>query len=181
MIIGLGNPGPKYKNTYHSAGLLFIDYLEGDKNGAWCMVHGVRLLKSDAFMNVSGSFVAKTMRKAGIRPEELLIAHDDSDLPIGEWKLSFDRGAGGHNGVASTIAELGTKAFWRARIGIRPIDKRHGSSDTRHEIRDMGRVENRRAKAGEFVLKNITKENKKKLEKSFEEIANKILSNDTKH
>jgi len=102
-------------------------------------------------MNESGGFVKKMLRKKGVRPEALLVIHDDSDLNLGSFKLSFGRGSAGHKGAESVIRTLGTKDFWRLRIGIRPI---------------VGR----RKKAGEFVLKKISAKDKKTLESVFAEI-----------
>lgn len=69
-------------------------------------------------MNVSGPAVQKFLRKDGAKPERMLLAHDDADIPVGEYKFSFGSGAAGHHGVESVIDSLGTKNFWRLRIGI---------------------------------------------------------------
>ncbi|OGY64965.1 MAG: hypothetical protein A2214_01600 [Candidatus Harrisonbacteria bacterium RIFOXYA1_FULL_48_8] len=148
LIIGLGNPDKKYANSYHNVGFLFVDYL--DKG-----------IKSEVYMNESGKFVAKELKKAGAKPEELLLVHDDSDIGLGKYKLSFGRGAAGHHGVESAQAALKTKNFWRLRIGIRPIGP----------ISPIGIIKPRK-KAGEFVLKKISAEDKKILERVFEEVAN---------
>lgn len=152
LIIGLGNPGKEYENTYHNAGFLFIDYLNGDR----------RIFKSDVFMNESGKFVAQTMRRHGVKPPELLIAHDDSDIPIGSYKLSFGRGAAGHHGVESIQLALKTKDFWRLRIGIRPKADLSAESASR------------RRKAGKFVLKKITLPNRHELERTFDKASIEI-------
>src|SRR3989344_4086907 len=118
LIIGLGNPDSKYKNTYHNVGHLFIEYLNN-----YPLTPNPYTLKSDVYMKESGKFVKKAMKKDGIKPEALLVAHDDSDIEIGNYKLSFDRGPAGHHGIESIINALGTKKFWRLRIGIRPPQK----------------------------------------------------------
>lgn len=147
IIIGLGNPDKKYENTYHNAGHLFIEYLGdkelGIKNGA---------VKTDVYMNESGKFVSKTAKKSGVKPENILITHDDSDILIGDYKISFDRSSAGHKGIESIISALGTQKFWRLRIGIRPIQK-EGTT---------------RLKAEKFVLKKISSSNKKILENVFQ-------------
>jgi PTH1 family peptidyl-tRNA hydrolase len=143
LIIGLGNPGSAYKNTYHNAGIQFIDYLKALNSGDYIP------LASKVFMNKSGQFVAKEIKKAGAKPEELLIVHDDSDLKLGTYKFQFGRGAAGHKGVQNVIDNLKTKNFWRLRIGIRSIGPK---------------------KAGEFVLKKITREDRKILEAVFQNI-----------
>lgn len=158
LIIGLGNPDKKYRNTYHNAGHAFVDYLKRqgtmDKGG---------VLQSDVYMNESGKFVAKEIKKRGLKPEQLLIAHDDSDIEIGKYKLSFNRGAAGHHGIESIIRALGTKNFWRLRIGIRQGTKGNGQGI--------------RMKARDFVLKKVSAEDKKILETTFGSIK-KILLRD---
>jgi len=155
LIIGLGNPDSKYQNTYHNVGHLFMNYLQKDY-GLRATDYG--LLKTDVYMNESGSFVKKALKKSNAKPEELLIAQDDSDLTLGSYKLSFDRGAAGHHGIENIQATLKTKNFWRLRIGVRPEMK-------------SGKREVKRLKAGKFVLKKIGAADKKILEKTFKEIA----------
>src|SRR3989344_4878171 len=124
LIIGLGNPGQEYSNTYHSVGFLFICYLEEGRQNSKFEIRNSKLLKSDVFMNASGQFVKKALKKYGTKPHEILIAHDDSDIALGNYKLSFDRNSAGHKGAQSVIDALGTKKFWRLRIGIRPASRR---------------------------------------------------------
>jgi PTH1 family peptidyl-tRNA hydrolase len=152
LIIGLGNPGKEYANTYHNAGFLFIDALKNEMP-AMLKIPPLRVFKSEASMNVSGSFVKKVLQNAEITPEELLIVHDDADLPIGEYKLTFGQGAAGHNGVMSIMRALDTGGFWRLRIGIRA--KVSFSEEDR--VKTDLPAEARRAKAGEFVLNPISK------------------------
>lgn len=147
LIIGLGNPGKEYQKTYHNAGFLAIDF--------WAKKPFlVKLLKSDAYMNQSGSFVSKAIKKNGLKTEELLVIHDDSDIELGKYKLCFGRGSAGHQGVASIIKSLVTKDFWRLRIGIRKIPGK---------------------KAEEFVLKKINKKDLEILFEVFKEISENIL------
>lgn len=113
-------------------------------------------------MNHSGVFAAKMLKKQNVKPENLLVVHDDSDLKIGAYKLVFGRGAAGHHGVESVQAALKTKNFWRLRIGVRPERKA-----------DLP-AEAPRAKAGEFVLKKISAGHRKLLERVFEEAAEEI-------
>jgi PTH1 family peptidyl-tRNA hydrolase len=153
LIIGLGNPDKKYENTYHNVGFLALDYFA--KNPP-ITNYQLPITKSNAYMNESGIFVAKMIKKFSIKPQELLIIHDDSDIELGKYKLSFSRGSAGHKGVESIIKAIGTKNFWRLRIGIR-------SKDLRFKIQDS------RKKAGEFVLKNISEADQEILEKVFRE------------
>jgi PTH1 family peptidyl-tRNA hydrolase len=128
LFFGLGNPGNKYQNTRHNVGQMVIKKLitnyelpisnspklfsqiAKDKNNLFAL--------STEYMNVSGISVKKTANFYKILPENIYLIHDDLDLPVGEWKLQFDRGSAGHNGVISAIEHLGTQAFWRIRIGI---------------------------------------------------------------
>jgi PTH1 family peptidyl-tRNA hydrolase len=157
LIIGLGNPGKEYEKTYHNVGFWAIDFLA--KNPLFA-----RLLKSNSYMNHSGFFVAKASKKYGAKPDQILIIHDDSDIELGKYKVSFGRGSAGHRGVESTIKSLGTKNFWRLRIGIR----RKVKSEKRKEKRE---------KASEMVLKKINKKDLEILKKVFRTVANFILQN----
>ncbi|OHB18048.1 MAG: hypothetical protein A2749_02245 [Parcubacteria group bacterium RIFCSPHIGHO2_01_FULL_45_26] len=156
LIIGLGNPDKKYENTYHNVGILFIDYLREKHPEIHEILH---IIKSEHFMNNSGSFVIKSMKRYNVNPEKLLIVHDDSDLVIGKFKLDFGRGAAGHHGIESIQQHLKTNDFWRLRIGIRPTDDK---------------IE--RIKAGDFVLKKISAKNKAIIERVFAEAAIKLES-----
>src|SRR3989344_7663559 len=171
LVIGVGNPGKVYENTYHNAGFLLIDYLLSKKPAIPNFEFRIsKLLKPDVYMNESGGFVKKALKRKSSKPEEILIVHDASDLALGSWKFDFDRGSAGHKGVASVINALGTKKFWRLRIGIRPkISERAPRKKA-----DLP-AEARRAKAGEFVLKRIGVRDKKALERGFEEIGERLV------
>lgn len=167
LIFGLGNPGAAYANTYHNAGIIFLDYIANatEKNEfkksvgglfAYRRTGGTILAKNLNFMNEAGDAVKKAAIVNKIKPAEILLVHDDSDLRLGEIKFSFGRGAGGHKGVASTIKTLKTKSFWRLRIGIRP---------QREKIR---------AKAMIFVLRPIKSADRKILEAVFRVAAEKF-------
>ena len=155
LIIGLGNPDTKYQNTYHNVGHLFVDYLQKTYN---LQPTTYNLLKSDVYMNKSGSFVKKVIKKYNAKPEELLVIHDDSDIEVGSYKLSFNRGAAGHHGIENIMATIKTNKFWRLRIGIRPQQKEGVS----------------RLKAENFVLKKITNANKKIIESVFKKAVQEI-------
>ncbi len=132
-IVGLGNPGEEYVLTRHNVGFLALDEcVEGfglpkPMLRSWCKglvsegVIGqseVTLLYPDTFMNRSGEAVVKLVPKAEV--PSLIVLYDDVALPLGEIKVSFGRGDGGHNGIKSLIGALGTKDFVRVRIGIAP-------------------------------------------------------------
>jgi len=131
LMVGLGNPGAKYARTRHNAGWWFVDALLAQQHGAWrheAQQHAdlarVRiddselwLAKPTAFMNRSGASVNALAHFYRIAPQELLIVHDDIDLPPGVARLKLGGGHGGHNGVRDVIAHLGAD-FWRLRLGV---------------------------------------------------------------
>jgi len=113
LIVGLGNPGKQYENTRHNAGSFFVDRLEKeDFNRDF-----VKFYKNRSFINDSGPGVKETINHLKSPLEDLLIIHDDFDLELGQFKLQFGRSDAGHKGVQSVIDELGSKDFWRLRIG----------------------------------------------------------------
>jgi PTH1 family peptidyl-tRNA hydrolase len=130
LIIGLGNPGKKYEKTRHNVGFMVLDELAGgEKWGESKKVkaqyikmrmgdENVELLKPQTFMNESGRAVAYAANKNGVSPADILVIHDDVDIPLGEIKIQEGRGAAGHNGVKSIIQHLGTKDFTRIRVGV---------------------------------------------------------------
>ncbi|OGI41902.1 MAG: aminoacyl-tRNA hydrolase [Candidatus Muproteobacteria bacterium RBG_16_64_11] len=131
LIAGLGNPGPGYADTRHNAGFLFVDALVAGRadwrhdarfGGRCARVtvagHELWLLCPDGFMNHSGEAVGRLARYYKIPPGQILVVHDDLDLPPGAVRLKFGGGDGGHNGVADVIEQLGTNEFHRLRIGI---------------------------------------------------------------
>lgn len=132
LIVGLGNPGRQYEKTRHNAGFLFLDALAQELGCNWsnesrfqglfaeCSVANgrVMLLKPDTFMNRSGQSVGKIARYYKLLPEEILVVHDELDFNPGVVKLKKDGGHAGHNGLRDIIAHLGSKEFYRLRIGI---------------------------------------------------------------
>jgi peptidyl-tRNA hydrolase, PTH1 family len=132
MIVGLGNPGHEYQDTRHNAGFWWLDEFARkhgvqfrEENKFHGLVARVQtqgwdtwLLKPQTFMNVSGRSVVALALFYKILPDEILVVHDELDLPPGSAKLKLGGGHGGHNGLKDLIAHLGTKDFWRLRIGI---------------------------------------------------------------
>jgi len=132
LIVGLGNPGRQYEKTRHNAGFLFLDALAQELGCIWSIesrfqglfaegsiANGkVMLLKPDTFMNRSGQSVGKIARYYKIHSEEILVVHDELDFNPGVVKLKKDGGHAGHNGLRDIIAHLGSKEFYRLRIGI---------------------------------------------------------------
>jgi len=117
LIIGLGNPGSKYEKTRHNLGFMVIDFLIGNEEFD---SKKVKLIKPQTFMNNSGQEVKKNADYYKIIPEDIVVIHDDLDLPLGEIKVQQGRSSAGHKGVQSVIDALGTNNFIRIRIGIRP-------------------------------------------------------------
>lgn len=132
-IVPLGNPGDRYVETRHNVGWLAMDYvleargwphliaekkLSGRTTEGQIGSESVVVLYPDTFMNNSGAAVAKLVPKSAV--EDLIVLHDDIDLPFGQIKISHGRGGGGNNGVTSIIQKLGAKQFVRIRIGIAP-------------------------------------------------------------
>lgn len=132
LFVGLGNPGPEYEATRHNAGFWWIDALARE-----CKVHlsmdrayhgllgrttvdgqTVWLLQPQTFMNLSGKSVGALARFFKIQPQEILVAHDEMDVPPGEAKLKRGGSHAGHNGLRDIHAQLGTPDYWRLRIGV---------------------------------------------------------------
>lgn len=132
LIVGLGNPGPQYEQTRHNAGFVFLDYLasasvcDWSANGQFqceianCSVAGNKLilLKPMTFMNRSGLSVGGLLRYYKIKPEEMLVVHDELELPEGSVKMKRDGGHAGHNGLRDIIAHIDSRDFYRLRVGV---------------------------------------------------------------
>ena len=126
LVVGLGNPGEKYEKTRHNAGWLVIDGAFPDlvwqrnsyASAGTAKESGFLFVKPTTFMNDSGVSVGYFTAKEGYDPDHVVVIYDDIDLAIGTFKISFDRGSGGHNGIKSIEAHLGSREFIRIRIGI---------------------------------------------------------------
>lgn len=143
LIVGLGNPGREYEATRHNAGFWWVDGFahthqgtfktEGKFHGlaARVQIHSreLFLLKPQTFMNVSGRSVGALAQFYKIEPRHILVVHDELDLPPGSAKLKLGGGHGGHNGLKDIIAHLGTRDFWRLRLGIGHPGERAEVSD----------------------------------------------------
>ena len=112
-IFSLGNPGAEYKYTRHNAGRIVCDEIIKAR-----LFEGVKYFEPDTHMNLTGKYIKEKLRYANKENLKIVIVYDDIDLAVGDIKLSFARSSGGHNGVESVIKELGTKDFYRLRIGI---------------------------------------------------------------
>jgi PTH1 family peptidyl-tRNA hydrolase len=130
LIVGLGNPGADYSETRHNAGFWFCERL-ADRLGVllsresrfhglagFAREAGVWLLLPQTYMNRSGQAVGALARFHKITPAEILVVHDELDIPPGQLRIKFGGGLGGHNGLKDITAHLGSQDFWRLRIGI---------------------------------------------------------------
>jgi len=163
-VVGLGNPGDEYARTYHNIGQQFLTHFQNTllakdfsiyKKFSHTKKGRIILAKPETFMNDSGIGLKEVLAYFKLKPEEVLVVHDDADLPLGSYKLSFGRGSAGHKGVESVIKHFKTKNFWRARVGIRPDD-------------------DKKKKAMDFVLATIGKKEMKILKKVFSEVENLV-------
>lgn len=145
IIAGLGNPGKKYAGTRHNAGFLVVDALfeqlqKGGQPLSWKKQFGAEvcsarmagdkiwLVKPQRFMNLSGEPIAELLRYYKLEREDLVVIHDDVDLELGQIKISFASGDGGHNGIRSISRLLGSKEYARLRCGVgRPVFRGDGS------------------------------------------------------
>ena len=117
IVVGLGNPGEEYAGTRHNTGRMALAYVE--KKNPSAGGKGIKFVHLDTFMNKSGSGVAKVF-KSKKSAEKLVVIYDDLDLGIGQMKVSYNRGSGGHKGIESIVRALKTEAFIRIRIGTSP-------------------------------------------------------------
>ncbi|MDX1977236.1 MAG: aminoacyl-tRNA hydrolase [Pseudanabaenaceae cyanobacterium bins.68] len=133
LIVGLGNPGEKYDRTRHNIGFMVIDHLakqwqvslvpERKFKGSWAEKtwqsgNRVYLLKPSTFMNLSGESAIALLKWYKLTPASVLVIYDDMDIPLGRIRIKPSGSAGGHNGMKSVIAHLGTSNFPRLRVGI---------------------------------------------------------------
>ena len=138
MVAGLGNPGEEYANTRHNAGFHAIDALAAQaqvrywKTQSGALVATIRvndaaapdgkrevaLVKPQSFMNTSGGPISKLCAAYKVQPEELLVIHDELDIPEGDVRVKVGGGHAGHNGLKSIIDKLGSRDFSRVRVGI---------------------------------------------------------------
>ena len=168
LVVGLGNPGEKYAGTRHNVGFMALEQLAKRQSSSFkqqSKLHGLlaevgqgaerlRLLMPQTYMNESGRSIRAALDWFGFEPAQMLILVDDMDLPLGRLRLRLSGGAGGHNGLRSTIAHLGGQDFPRLRIGIgapalNPVERKQ---------RTVGHVLGRFAAAEQPVLDEVIDE-----------------------
>ena len=170
--MGLGNPGMKYKNTYHNVGFMVIDALckrlkvkadvkECDALTCKANYKGVDFVvaKPQTYMNLSGEAVKKLVRKYGVDEQnELIVCYDDIDLPIGKLRIREEGSAGTHNGMRNIVAELCAQDFKRVRVGTKTEQL------AQHEVQLV-----------DFVLSKVDFENKQVLEAAIDTAVDAVL------
>ncbi len=168
LVVGLGNPGEKYAGTRHNVGFMALEQLAKRQNSSFkqqSKLHALaaevgqgaerlRLLMPQTYMNDSGRSIRAALDWFGFEPNQMLILVDDMDLPLGRLRLRLSGGAGGHNGLRSTIAHIGGQEFPRLRIGIgapalNPVERKQ---------RTVGHVLGRFAVAEQPVLEEVIDE-----------------------
>lgn len=176
LIVGLGNPGKQYERTRHNVGFVVVDTLATDyglrttadrKHQAEVVkgaIEGKRaiLAKPQTYMNNSGRSVKALLAYHKLTPADLVVVHDDKDIPLGEIRVQKNRGAAGHNGMLSIIEHLGTKDFARIRVGVAPTEKK--IADTANFV--LGKFTREEQKILKEIIKN-TIENIKKILKEY--------------
>ncbi len=167
LILGLGNPGREYDGTRHNAAWWFLDHLarawpfeswRADRTAhttdGYLGPLRVRLAKPQTFMNLSGSALRPYLGRAAFEPtEDLLVVVDDIAIPVGEYRFRGSGSTGGHNGLKSIEAQLGSSGYPRLRIGIRPVDER----------RVIGNL-------ADFVLRVMPRDERELVEGSFDRL-----------
>jgi peptidyl-tRNA hydrolase, PTH1 family len=170
-VVGLGNPGPEYRNTRHNVGQRVVDALARriharfERDGAHAVAAGrwqgeaLYLIKPGSFMNVTGPPTARLARKFGLGAADLVIVFDDIDLPLGKVRVRQSGSAGGHNGVRSMIAAFGTDELRRVKIGV-------GRPGTPGEDRD---------RVADHVLSPFEPEEHEAVARACEEAADQVM------
>lgn len=165
LIVGLGNPGMKYKNTYHNVGFMAVDALakkckvkiaKSERDALTCkaVYKGVEFViaKPQTYMNLSGEAVKKLVRAYDVdEARELVVCYDDIDLPIGKLRIREEGSAGTHNGMRNIVKELNTEQFARVRIGTKTDELAN------HEVELI-----------DFVLSKVDFANKQVLQQSID-------------
>ena len=171
LLVGLGNPGKEYENTRHNTGRILVGLIEKKLEDKL----KIKFLTPDTFMNNSGPAVAKAL--AGKKAlKDLVVIHDDIDLPLGKIKISFNRSSGGHNGVGSIIKVLKSEEFLRIRIGISPSTPKGIVKKPKGEKAVLNFLLGEYKKSELEVLKKLSKKVAEAVEVVFSESKEKAMS-----
>jgi PTH1 family peptidyl-tRNA hydrolase len=177
LIVGLGNPGRRYEKTRHNLGFICVNRLARDyrikmnrsqgkaRTGKGRIVgNEVLLARPQTYMNLSGESVKLLLNKTHTGINELVVIHDDLDLPVGKIRIRFGGGSGGHKGINSIFQETGSRDFFRVRIGIgRPLRFKNNVEIQEDDVID-------------YVLSNFTKDEQKIIEKSIPLASEAVVS-----
>lgn len=178
LIVGLGNPGKKYEKTRHNVGFMVLDrlheLLQQEGISSWELskkfnaeIAGLTkqskkiiLAKPMTYMNHSGESVGLLAHYYKIVPEDIVVVHDDKDLPLGTIKVHTNRGDGGHNGIKSIVAHIGTKEFGRIRVGVASANERKMADTAKFVLGKFGLLEKKRVEeivheSAEHILKQL--------------------------
>ena len=175
LIVGLGNPGFLYARNRHNVGFMCVSHLarqqkirfdrkQGHARTGIGNIAGYRavLARPQTYMNASGESVSALLKKLNVKPADLIIIHDDLDLPAGKIRLRFGAGSGGHKGIDSIIARIGTPDFYRIRVGIgRPYI---ANNDPKKEEAVLA-----------YVLSDFTSEERKTIEGTLPRVSEAIV------
>lgn len=176
IIVGLGNPGLMYAHNRHNIGFMCVSHLaktqrirfdktQGHARTGIGNIGGDRTLlaRPQTFMNSSGEAVSRLVKRFNINLSELIVIHDDLDLPLGKIRIRLGGSAGGHKGLDSIIAHLGSRDFYRIRVGIGRPDISAGSAGDRE------------AAVVNYVLSDFTSEEKEIITRVIPEVSQAIL------
>lgn len=172
LIVGLGNPGEKYKNNRHNVGFMVVDKVVGNhlweksKDGNLYYFwpknkqEKIELIKPQTFVNGSGSAVLYAFKNhSELKPENLYVIHDDLDIRLGEYKIQKGKGPKDHGGINDIEQKLGTDNFWRVRVGVDPTTPR---------LRGVSHGK-------DYVLEDFLPEERIILDKAISEICKKLV------
>ena len=160
LIVGLGNPGDKYNNNRHNVGYIIADKLKAQSS----KLKDIVVLKTNTYMNNSGEIVKKLVAHYKIKMPNLWVIHDDLDLQLGSYKIQKGKGPREHKGLLSIENELGTKDFWRVRLGI------ENREDLRFKNYDL------RTRGEDYVLQDFTEKELEILEKTIDNVVEELLT-----
>jgi PTH1 family peptidyl-tRNA hydrolase len=176
LIVGLGNPGFLYSRNRHNVGFMCVRHLarmqgikfdkkQGQARTGIGNIGGKRvvLARPQTYMNASGESVSALARKLNINPSDLTVIHDDLDLPPGKIRLRLGGGSGGHKGIESIIARLGSRDFYRVRVGVGRPDIAEDSTADKEEA------------VIAYVLSDFTQEEKRIIDKIMPDVSQAIV------
>jgi PTH1 family peptidyl-tRNA hydrolase len=175
LIVGLGNPGFLYARNRHNIGFMCVSYLarmrkitydrkQGHARTGIGNIGGYRvvLARPQTYMNSSGESVSALMKKLNVNASDLIVIHDDLDLPVGKIRLRLGGSSGGHKGIDSIIARIGTGDFYRVRVGIGRPEIDASAADKESTVID-------------YVLKDFTRDEKKVIDTVIPEVSEAIV------